>query len=218
MAGLRVIVADDDVLLREGLVGILSRSGMDVIGQVGDAEELLRLVRADQPDVAVIDIRMPPHLAEDGLDAALQIRRELPEVSLLLLSAHIEVDHALELLDGGRGVGYLLKHRITDVSDFLESLDRVADGGSVIDPALIQELVSVKRRENPLAALSSREREVLVLMTEGLSNAGIGRRLWITEGTVEKHVRSILLKLDLRDTADDHRRVRAVIRYLDAIA
>jgi DNA-binding NarL/FixJ family response regulator len=215
-ASLRVVVADDDVLLREGLSSLLTRSGFDVVGQAGDADELVQLVRTHEPHIAVIDIRMPPTHSAEGLDAALQIRRELPDVAMLLLSAHVEVEHALELLDGGRGIGYLLKSRVTDVADFVDTVGRIADGASVIDPALIQELVSARRRDDPLAVLSAREREVLILMTEGLSNAGIGRRLWIAEGTVEKHVRSILSKLDLSETADDHRRVRAVIMYLDA--
>jgi len=216
VAGLQVVVADDDVLLREGLASLLTQAGHEVVGQAGDAEELLALVRRQPPQLAIVDIRMPPSHAAEGLDAALQIRRELPSVATLLLSAHVEVEHALELLDDGRGVGYLLKSRVTDVTEFLDTVSRVAHGASVIDPALIQELVSARRRDDPLAALSAREREVLILMTEGLSNAGIGRRLWITEGTVEKHVRNILSKLDLADTADDHRRVRAVILYLDA--
>jgi DNA-binding NarL/FixJ family response regulator len=215
-SGLSVVVADDDVLLREGVASLLARSGFDVVGQAGDAVELMSLVRATTPQVAIIDIRMPPTHSAEGLDAALAIRRELPDVAMLLLSAHVEVEHALELLDGGRGIGYLLKSRVTDVDEFVATVTRIADGASVIDPALIQELVSARRRDDPLAALSAREREVLILMTEGLSNAGIGRRLWITEGTVEKHVRSILAKLDLADTPDDHRRVRAVIMYLDA--
>jgi DNA-binding NarL/FixJ family response regulator len=215
-SGLSVVVADDDVLLREGVASLLARSGFDVVGQAGDAVELMALVRDTTPRLAIIDIRMPPTHSAEGLDAALAIRRELPEVAMLLLSAHVEVEHALELLDGGRGIGYLLKSRVTDVDEFVDTVTRIADGASVIDPALIQELVSARRRDDPLAALSSREREVLILMTEGLSNSGIGRRLWITEGTVEKHVRSILSKLDLADTPDDHRRVRAVIMYLDA--
>jgi DNA-binding NarL/FixJ family response regulator len=215
-AGLRVVVADDDVLLREGLASLLTRSGFDVVAQAGDADELIASVRRRPPQLAIIDIRMPPTHTAEGLDAALQIRREFPEVAMLLLSAHVEVEHALELLDGGRGIGYLLKSRVTDVAEFVHTVARIAGGASVIDPALIQELVSARRRDDPLAALSAREREVLILMTEGLSNAGIGRRLWITEGTVEKHVRSIMAKLNLADTADDHRRVRAVILYLEA--
>ena len=218
MSGLQVVVADDDVLLREGLASLLSGSGHEVLGQAGDAEELLALIRTRQPQLAIIDIRMPPSHTAEGLDAALRIRAEFPDVAMLLLSAHVEVDHALELLSGGRGIGYLLKSRVTDVADFVDTLGRVAHGASVVDPALVQELVSARRRDDPLAKLSARERDVLVQMTEGLSNAGIARRLWITEGTVEKHVRSILAKLDLADTADDHRRVRAVLLYLDAIS
>ncbi|GLY16882.1 response regulator transcription factor [Kineosporia rhizophila] len=217
-ASLRVIVADDDVLLREGVASLLSRSGFEVVAQAGDAEELVSAIREQPPQLAVIDIRMPPTHTAEGLDAALKIRREFPDVAMLLLSAHVEVEHALELLDGGRGIGYLLKSRVTDVADFIDTARRIADGASVIDPALIQELVSARRRDDPLAALSNREREVLVLMAEGLSNGGIARRMWITEGTVEKHVKSILSKLGLADTADDHRRVRAVILYLDTIS
>lgn len=217
-AGLSVVIADDDVLLRAGLSSLLTQAGLDVVGQAGDADELLTLVRAAPPQLAIIDIRMPPSHSSEGLDAALQIRKEFPSVSMLLLSAHVEVDHALELLDGGRGIGYLLKSRVTDVTDFVDTVGRIANGASVVDPALVHELVAARRRDDPLGALSARERDVLTLMAEGLSNAGIGRRLWITEGTVEKHVRSILTKLDLADTADDHRRVRAVIMYLDAMS
>ena len=217
-AGLSVVIADDDVLLRAGLSSLLTQAGLHVVGQAGDADELLALVRAEPPQLAIIDIRMPPSHNSEGLDAALQIRKEFPEVSMLLLSAHVEVDHALELLDGGRGIGYLLKSRVTDVTDFVDTVGRIANGASVVDPALVHELVAARRRDDPLGALSARERDVLTLMAEGLSNAGIGRRLWITEGTVEKHVRSILTKLDLADTADDHRRVRAVIMYLDAMS
>ncbi|QCW49317.1 response regulator transcription factor [Nocardioides dongxiaopingii] len=218
MSALQVVVADDDVLLREGLASLLTASGLEVLGQAGDAEELLALISARPPQLAIIDIRMPPTHTAEGLDAAVRIRAEFPDVAMLLLSAHVEVEHALELLSGGRGIGYLLKSRVTDVADFVDTLGRVAHGASVVDPALVQELVSARRRDDPLAVLSVRERDVLVQMTEGLSNAGIARRLWITEGTVEKHVRSILAKLDLADTADDHRRVRAVLLYLDAIS
>nr|WP_308199746.1 response regulator transcription factor [Aeromicrobium wangtongii] len=213
---MRVVLADDDVLLREGLASLLTRSGCEVVGQAGDADALVTLVRHHRPQLAIIDIRMPPTHSAEGLDAALQIRRELPDVAMLLLSAHVEVEHALELLDGSSGIGYLLKSRVTDVTDFVEKVRCIADGGSFIDPPRVLAWVSARRRADPLAPLSEREREVLVLMTEGLSNSGIGRRLWITEGTVEKHVRNILSKLDLADSADDHRRVRAVITYLDA--
>ncbi len=216
MGALQVVVADDDVLLREGLASLLSRSGCDVIGQAGDATELLSQVREAQPHLVLTDIRMPPDHNTEGLDAARIIRADYPDVGIVVLSAHIDVEHATELLAGGHGIGYLLKSRVTDVTDFIDTLQRVANGGSVVDPALVAELVSARRRNDPLAALSEREREVLSLMAEGLSNAGIGRRLWVTEGTVEKHVRSILTKLNLPETGDDHRRVRAVIMFLDA--
>jgi DNA-binding NarL/FixJ family response regulator len=163
-----------------------------------------------------IDIRMPPTNTTEGLDVAGVIRGELPEIGILVLSAHDDVEHAVELLSSGHGIGYLLKSRVTDVAEFVDSLQRIANGGSVVDPALIQELVSGRRREDPLAVLSPREREVLALMAEGRTNAGIARRLWLTEGTVEKHVRSILNKLNLPETADDHRRVRAVITFLES--
>ena len=214
---LRVVVADDDVLLREGIAGLLERAGLDVVDRVGDAEQLLAAVREHKPDVVLTDIRMPPTHTTEGLDAARVIRDELPGVGIVVLSAHVDVEHAMELLDSGRGIGYLLKSRVTDGTDFVETVERVAAGASAIDPTLITELVSVHRRDDPLAVLSPREREVLQLMAEGLSNAGIGRRLWVAEGTVEKHVRSIMTKLNLADTDDDHRRVRAVVTYLDSL-
>jgi DNA-binding NarL/FixJ family response regulator len=216
MGAPQVVVADDDVLLREGLASLLERSGFDVVAQAGDAAELLARVRTAPPDLVLTDIRMPPTHTTEGLDAAHEIRSEFPDVGIVVLSAHIDVEHATELLAGGQRIGYLLKSRVTDVDDFIDTLQRVAGGASVVDPALVAELVSARRRNDPLAALSEREREVLSLMAEGLSNAGIGRRLWVTEGTVEKHVRSILTKLNLPETGDDHRRVRAVIMYLDA--
>jgi DNA-binding NarL/FixJ family response regulator len=215
-SALRVIVADDDVLLREGLASLLGRSGFDVVGRVGNGTEALALVRAENPDLLVIDIRMPPTNTTEGLDVARVIRAELPEIGILVLSAHVEVEHAVELLASGHAIGYLLKSRVTDVAEFVDSLQRIANGGSVVDPALIQELVSGRRREDPIAVLSPREHEVLALMAEGRTNAGIARRLWLTEGTVEKHVRSILNKLNLPETVDDHRRVRAVITFLDS--
>ena len=216
VTSLRVIVADDDTLLREGLASLLSRSGFDVVGQAGDGAELVELVRERKPELVVVDIRMPPTKTTEGLDAARLIREELPDTGILVLSAHVEVEHAMELLASGHGVGYLLKSRVTHVADFIDTLERIARGASVVDPALVQELVSVCRRDDPLAVLSAREHEVLALMAEGLSNAGIAGRLWVTEGTVEKHVRSILMKLNLPETQDDHRRVRAVITYLEA--
>ncbi len=216
MTELRVVLAEDDVLLREGMASLLERSGVEVVGQAGDGAQLVSLTRATRPDLVVVDIRMPPTNTTEGLQAARMIRQELPETGILVLSAHAEVEHAMELLASGRGVGYLLKSRVTDVGEFLDTLQRVAKGGSVVDPALVQELVNARRRNDPLAALSAREREVLALMAEGRSNAGIARRLWVTEGTVEKHVRSILTKLDLPETDDDHRRVRAVLTFLEA--
>ncbi|WP_111508653.1 response regulator transcription factor [Mycobacterium kyogaense] len=216
MGALRVVVADDDVLLREGLASLLQRSGIDVVGQAGDASALLDLVRTEKPDLALVDIRMPPTHTTEGLDAARVIRDEAPDIGIVVLSAHVDVEHAMELLAGGHGIGYLLKTRVTDVDDFIDTVHRVAHGASVVDPALVAELVGARKRNDPLAALSAREREVLTLMAEGLSNGGIGRRLWVTEGTVEKHVRSILTKLDLPETGDDHRRVRAVILYLES--
>ncbi|VEG53361.1 two component LuxR family transcriptional regulator [Mycolicibacterium aurum] len=215
MCALRVVVADDDVLLREGLASLLERSGFEVAGQAGDGDALLELVRAERPDLVLVDIRMPPTHTSEGLDAARVIREESPDIGIVVLSAHIDVDHAMELLAGGHAIGYLLKTRVTDVTDFVETLQRIANGASVVDPALVAELVSARKRDDPLGALSTREHEVLTLMAEGLSNAGIGRRLWVTEGTVEKHVRSILTKLNLPETGDNHRRVRAVIMYLE---
>ncbi|MDO0977587.1 response regulator [Mycolicibacterium frederiksbergense] len=216
MDALRVVIADDDVLLREGLASLLQREGFEVVGQAGDAEQLLALVDGQDPQLVLTDIRMPPGHSTEGLDAARLIRERSPQTAIMVLSAHVDVDHAMELLAGGHSIGYLLKSRVVDVNDFVDTLRRVSHGASVIDPALVAELVSARRRDDPLAALSNREREVLTLMAEGLSNRGIGRRLWVTEGTVEKHVRSILTKLDLPETGDDHRRVRAVIVYLES--
>jgi DNA-binding NarL/FixJ family response regulator len=212
----RVVVADDDVLLREGLASLLTGSGFGVVGQAGDSEGLLALVREKAPELVIVDIRMPPTHTTEGLDAARLIREERPDTAILVLSAHVEVEHAMELLASGHRVGYLLKSRVTDVADFLGSLERIAKGASIVDAALVQELVNARRHGDPLAVLSAREKEVLALMAEGRSNAGIARRLWVSEGTVEKHVRSILTKLDLPEEADDHRRVRAVITYLEA--
>jgi DNA-binding NarL/FixJ family response regulator len=199
------------------LASLLERSGFDVVGQAGDGGQLLTLVREHTPDLVVADIRMPPTHSTEGLDAARVIREEFPDIAILLLSAHVEVEHAMELLGSGHSIGYLLKSRVTDVADFLETLERIAKGASVVDPALVSELVSARRRDDPLAVLSAREREVLALMAEGRSNAGIAHRLWVTEGTVEKHVRSILTKLNLPEAGDDHRRVLAVVTFLDAV-
>jgi DNA-binding NarL/FixJ family response regulator len=212
----RVVVADDDVLLREGLASVLERSGFEVVGQAGDGNQLLSLVRSLVPDVAVIDIRMPPTHTSEGLDAAKVLREELPDLGIVVLSAYIDVEHATNLIGAGEGVGYLLKSRVIDLDEFVESLDRIMKGGSVIDPDVVQELVTTRRADDPLASLTEREEEVLALMAEGRSNVGIANRLWVTEGTVEKHVGSILTKLDLYAEEDDHRRVLAVLAFLDS--
>jgi DNA-binding NarL/FixJ family response regulator len=211
----RVVLADDDVLLREGLASLLERSGFEVVGQAGDGSELVGLVREHRPDLVLVDIRMPPNHATEGLEAAQVIRAEFAETGILVLSAHTEVEHAMELLASGERIGYLLKSRVTDVDEFVETLERIASGGSVVDPALVQELVAARRVDDPLSELTAREREVLALMAEGRSNAGIARQLWVTEGTVEKHVHSILNKLRLPETGDDHRRVLAVVTFLE---
>jgi serine/threonine-protein kinase PknK len=212
----RIVLADDEVLLREGLATLLARSNYEVVGQSGNAADLLDLVREQEPDLAIVDIRMPPTHTTEGLDAARIIREQSPNTAILVLSAHVEVEHAMDLLGSGQRTGYLLKSRITDVDEFLATLDRVLRGGSVVDPALVQELVAARRVQDPLAVLSPREREVLALMAEGRSNAGIAHHIWVTEGTVEKHVRSIMSKLQLPETGDDHRRVLAVLTFLEA--
>jgi DNA-binding NarL/FixJ family response regulator len=212
----RVVLADDDILLREGLASLLDRSGLDVVGQAGDAAGLIELVRQERPDLAVVDIRMPPEFSTEGLAAAQLIKRHYPQTAVVVLSAHVEVEHAMDLLANGERTGYLLKSRVTDVTEFIQTLHRVIRGGSAVDPALIQELVAARHPGNPLDELTGREREVLALMAEGRSNAGIGQALWVTEGTVEKHVRSILMKLQLPESAEVHRRVLAVLAFLDA--
>jgi DNA-binding NarL/FixJ family response regulator len=212
----RVVLADDDVLLREGLASLLDRSGFDVVSQAGNGVELLAQVRSVRPELAIIDIRMPPGHATEGLQAARVIRAELPGTAIIVLSAHVEVEEAMELLAGGEGTGYLLKSRVTDVAEFIETVGRIAAGDSVVDPSLVQELIRARKRRDPLDVLSPREREVLALMAGGASNAGIARRIFVTEGTVEKHVRSILTKLDLPESETEHRRVLAVLRFLEA--
>jgi DNA-binding NarL/FixJ family response regulator len=211
-----VVIADDDVLLREGLASLLDRSGFDVVGQAGDGVELVNLVRSSNPELAIIDIRMPPGHATEGLEAARTIREELPDTAIVLLSAHVEVEEAMELLAGGERLGYLLKSRVTDVGEFIDTIRTVVAGGSAVDPSMVQELVKARRRRDPLDALSRREREVLALMAEGASNAGIAARIFVSEGTVEKHVRSILMKLQLPESETEHRRVLAVLRFLDS--
>jgi DNA-binding NarL/FixJ family response regulator len=211
-----VLLADDDVLLREGLAGLLERSGFEVVGQAGTPLELIDLVRELRPDLAIIDIRMPPTHTSEGLDAAASIREELPETAIVVLTAHVQVERATELLASGERSGYLLKTRVTDVDGFVSTLERIVGGESVIDTALVRQLLASRRVEDPLDVLSRREREVLSLMAEGRSNAGIARQLWVTQSTVEKHVHSILEKLKLPATEADQRRVLAVITYLGA--
>jgi serine/threonine-protein kinase PknK len=215
MSAGRLILADDDVLLREGIASLLGNAGYDVVGQAGDAATLIALVREQRPELVVIDIRMPPSHTTEGLEAARTIRNDFPEVGILLLSAHVEVETAVDLLGEGERIGYLLKSTVMRAADFLDAVERIANGGSVLDPSLVKALVAASRRDDPLAELTAREREVLALMAEGRSNNGIGRRLYITEGAVEKHVRSILMKLHLPTTDDDHRRVLAVVTYLE---
>jgi DNA-binding NarL/FixJ family response regulator len=214
MSRTRIVVADDDVLLREGLASLLERSDFQVVGRAGDSTELLELVRKHEPELLIVDIRMPPTHTTEGLDAARTIREEFPDTGILVLSAHVEIEHAMELLSTGQRIGYLLKSRVIDVDEFIGTLGRISAGGSVVDPGLVQTLVTVRRAEDPLTALTAREQEVLALMAEGRSNAGIAAELWLAEGTVEKHVRHILAKLQLPETKDDHRRVLAVVTFL----
>jgi serine/threonine-protein kinase PknK len=216
MTATRVVLADDDVLLRAGLASLLEQSGFDVVGQAGDGAELIALVRELEPELVIVDIRMPPDHSTEGLDAARAIRGELPDAGIIVLSAYVEVDEAMELLASGQRVGYLLKTRVIEVADFVETVQRIAQGGSVVDPGLVQELIAAQRVNDPLEALTPREREVLGLMAEGRSNSGIARRLWVTEGTVEKHVHRILSKLRLPETDGDHRRVLAAIMFLES--
>ena len=212
----RVLLAEDDVLLREGLASLLERSGFEVVGQTGDARGFLPLVRELTPDLVMVDIRMPPTHTTEGLDAAREIREEFPAIGILVLSAHVEVEHAMELLASGQRIGYLLKSRVTDVDEFIETLERIAKGGFGDGPRAGPGAGERPPAQRPARGLSPREQEVLALMAEGRSNAGIARRLWVTEGTVEKHVRSILAKLSLPETDDDHRRVLAVVTFLEA--
>ena len=211
-----MVLAEDDVLLREGIASLLERSGFEIVGRTGDGREVVQLVRDRRPDLVLVDVRMPPSHTTEGLVAAHRIRAELPDIAILVLSAHVEVDQAMELLGSGTRTGYLLKGRVSDVDEFLDTVERIVRGGSIVDPALVQELVASQRRNDPLSELSDREREVLAMMAEGRSNAGIARLLWVTEGTVEKHVRSILAKLPISATGDDHRRVLAVLAFLEA--
>jgi DNA-binding NarL/FixJ family response regulator len=209
------VVADDDVLLREGLASLLELNQFEVVGRAGDVEQLMALVEGERPDVVVVDIRMPPTHTTEGMDAALTLRREHPEIGVLVLSAHVEVEQGMELMSGSGGVGYMQKSRVMDVDELLDAVERVAEGRTVVDPDLVRELFAAQRRSDPMEELTQREREVLALMAEGRSNAGIARRLWLAPGTVEKHVKSILAKLDIHADEDDHRRVLAVLAFLE---
>jgi DNA-binding NarL/FixJ family response regulator len=214
---MRVVVADDSVLLREGVVRLLEEKGFDVVAQAGDAEDLIRKVNAHKPDVAVVDIRMPPTNTDDGLRAALEIRATHPDTGVLVLSQYVEEGYALELVgDSAGGVGYLLKDRVADVDRFVDSVRRVAEGGSALDPEVVTQLLVRSGRTDPLEPLSPREREVLELMAEGRSNNAIATHMTVTERAVEKHVTSIFGKLGLPPAPEDHRRVLAVLAFLRA--
>jgi DNA-binding NarL/FixJ family response regulator len=214
---MRIVLGEDSVLLREGMARLLEDSGFDVVGRAGDAEDLLRKVRAHKPDVAIVDIKMPPTHTDEGLRAARTIRSELPQTAVLVLSQYVEEEYALDLLsDSAEGVGYLLKDRVADVDRFVDSIRRVAGGGSALDPEIVSRMLGRRRRGDPLDQLTQRERQVLALMAEGRSNHAIATELVITSRAVEKHVTTIFTKLDLPATADDHRRVLAVLVYLKA--
>ena len=213
---LRVVLAEDSVLLREGLIRLLTDSGFDVLDACGDAESFLQSVARHLPDLVVVDVRMPPTFTDEGVRAALVIRHQHPDVAVLVLSQYVEENYATELVASrSRGVGYLLKDRVADVGDFVEALRRVAAGGTALDPEVVTQLLSRAHRRDPLERLTPRETEVLQLMAEGRSNTAIAAALVVTEGAVEKHVSSIFAKLDLPPTETDHRRVLAVLRWLD---
>ena len=213
---MRIVIAEDTALLREGLAGLLEDAGHSVVARVGDAESLLAVVAEHEPDLAVVDVRMPPTYDDEGMKAAAAIRRTHPGTAVLVLSQHVEARHAVDLVGSGGGFGYLLKDRVLDVDSFLDAAQRVADGGTALDPEVVKHLIAPGPGDDPLAALTPREREVLALMAEGRSNASIARELWLTERTVETHVSSILGKLDLAPSEDGHRRVLAVLAYLRA--
>jgi DNA-binding NarL/FixJ family response regulator len=213
----RVVIGEDSVLLREGVAALLEEAGFDVVGRAGDGEDLLRKVRAHKPDVALIDIRMPPTHTDEGLVAARAIRRELPGIGVLVLSQYVEEAYAMDLLaDSAEGVGYLLKDRVADVDRFLDAVRRVAEGGSALDPEVVSQMLGRRRRDDPLEELTPREREALGLMAEGRSNAAIAEEMVVSERAVEKHVTSIFGKLGLPSSGEAHRRVLAVLKYLEA--
>jgi DNA-binding NarL/FixJ family response regulator len=214
---MRAVIAEDSVLLREGIARLLTEAGIEVVGQAGDAEDLMRKTRAHKPDVVITDIRMPPAQSDEGLRAAHEIRSELPGTGVLVLSQYVEEGYAMELLgENAEGVGYLLKDRVADVDRFLDAVRRVADGGSALDPEVVSTMLGRRRREDPLAELTPREREVLELMAEGRTNSAIAEQLVVTDRAVEKHVTNIFGKLGLAATNDDHRRVLAVLTFLNA--
>jgi DNA-binding NarL/FixJ family response regulator len=214
---LRVVLADDAALIRGALAQLLEDGGVAVLAQVGTPVQLLAAVDEHQPDVALVDIRMPPSFSDEGIRAALEIRERFPEVGILLLSTHVEVEEAVDLFSSAaRGVGYLLKDSVSDLDELVDALTRIAEGGTVLDSKLVVELLEQRRRTDPLDTLTPREREVLALMAEGRSNDGIAKTLWVTKGAVEKHIKSIFGKLGLPATTDDHRRVLAVVTFLNA--
>jgi DNA-binding NarL/FixJ family response regulator len=210
---MRIVIGEDSALFREGLARLLEDAGHDVVGRAGDAVTLVSTVIEQQPDLAVIDIRMPPDGTDDGARAARELRTRLPELAIVLLSQHVETRHSVELVSSGR-VGYLLKDRVFDVDDFLDALQRVAAGGSALDPEVVATLLGPRRQDDPLTHLTPREREVLGLMAEGRTNVGIARRLWLTDRTVETHISSIMAKLGLHESEEEHRRVMAVLTWL----
>ena len=214
---MRIVIAEDTVLLREGLAGLLEDAGHEVVGKAGDASVLLALVAEHEPELAIVDVRMPPDYDDEGTRAAAQIRGSHPGTAVLVLSQHIETRHIVELVTAGGGFGYRLKDRVLDVDDFLDAVRRVADGGSALDPQVVATLIGAPRQVSALDELSPREQEVLGLMAEGRTNGGIAKRLWLTEKTVEAHVRSILMKLGLPVNDDNHRRVLAVLAYLHVL-
>jgi DNA-binding NarL/FixJ family response regulator len=210
----RIVIAEDSALFREGLASLLADAGHDIVARVGDAVTLVEAVRDHRPDLAIIDVRMPPDGTDDGARAAKVLRAQQPDLGIVLLSQHIETSHSVHLVSEGR-FGYLLKDRVLDVDDFLDALRRVAAGGSALDPEVVSRLIGARSKEAPLESLTSRERDVLALMAEGRTNVGIARRLWVSERTVETHVANIMMKLGLDNTDEDHRRVLAVLKFLD---
>jgi DNA-binding NarL/FixJ family response regulator len=219
VSALRVIIGEDDVLMRAGIARLLADAGVDVVGQAGDAPDLMRKALAHRPDVAICDVQMPPGRSEDGLVVAIELRRRLPEMGVLVLSQYLEPSYALELIgDRPHGVGYLLKSRVGNVATFTDAIERVAEGGSALDPEVVARMLGRQRRNDPLGRLSQRELAVLAAMAEGKSNVGIAQTLFVSEAAVEKHVTAIFRKLELAVEGTEHRRVRAVLAYLSTRA